>query len=146
MPKAVPLTGTSLLGYAARLTTAAALAMDAYIHAKLADHYDAVTANVSQGDLFRTEAALASLVALLVLVWRNPLADAFAWLVAAGGLAALLLYRYVDIGASRRCSSTATSTSARTDRCPTCTNPSGSATSRSVPWPKELRSSQPATS
>ncbi|MFF0450217.1 hypothetical protein ACFYT4_28160 [Streptomyces sp. NPDC004609] len=82
----------------ARLIAAAGLAVDAYIHARLADRYDDVSATVSQGDLFRVEAALASLAALLVLVWRRPPSDAFAWLVAAGGLALLLVYRYVDVG------------------------------------------------
>ncbi|MFI6286034.1 hypothetical protein ACIBCM_14955 [Streptomyces sp. NPDC051018] len=82
----------------ARLIAAAGLAVDAFIHARLADHYDNVSATVSQGDLFRVEAALASLAALLVLVWRRPPSDAFAWLVAAGGLALLLVYRYVDVG------------------------------------------------
>ncbi|WP_308376596.1 hypothetical protein [Streptomyces sp. ISL-99] len=72
--------------------------MDAYVHAHLADRYDAVSATISQGTLFRIEAALAALAALLVLVWRRAPADAFAWLVAAGGLAALLVYRYVDVG------------------------------------------------
>lgn len=88
----------TLLGVC-RIAAAAGLALDAYLHAKLADPYDAVTATVSQGTLFRVEAALASLAALLVIVWRRPLGDLFAWIVAAGGLAALLLYRYVDVGA-----------------------------------------------
>ncbi|MDJ0347237.1 hypothetical protein QMK19_39250 [Streptomyces sp. H10-C2] len=84
---------------ACRIAAAAGLAVDAYVHAKLADQYDAVSATISQGTLFRVEAGLAALAALLVLIWRRSLADAFAWLVAAGGLAALILYRYVDIGA-----------------------------------------------
>ncbi|MFV0126174.1 hypothetical protein ACLGI4_00310 [Streptomyces sp. HMX112] len=82
----------------ARLLAAAGLAADAYLHAHLAGRYDAVSATLSQGTLFRIEAAIAALAALLLLVWRRPLADAFAWTVAAGGLAALLLYRYVDVG------------------------------------------------
>ncbi|GGY38652.1 hypothetical protein [Streptomyces omiyaensis] len=82
----------------ARLLAAAGLAADAYLHVYLADRYDAVSATVSQGTLFRIEAAVAALAALLVLVWRRLLAEAFAWTVAAGGLAALLLYRYVDVG------------------------------------------------
>ncbi|MEU2183972.1 hypothetical protein [Streptomyces thermolilacinus] len=82
----------------ARILAAASLAVDAYLHAHLAERYDAVSATISQGTLFRTEAAIAALAALLVLVWRRALADAFAWIVAAGGLAALLLYRYVDVG------------------------------------------------
>ncbi|MFG2491616.1 hypothetical protein ACGFSD_11240 [Streptomyces caniferus] len=83
----------------ARLLAAAGLALDAYVHARLAGRYDEVTATISQGMLFRIEAALAALAALLVLVWRRPAADTFAWLVATGGLALLLLYTYVDIGA-----------------------------------------------
>ncbi len=85
-------------GAALRLLAAAGLAVDAYIHAKLAPQYDPIKQTVSQGDLFRAEAGLASLAALLVLVWRRPIADAFAWLVAAGGLALLLVYRYIDVG------------------------------------------------
>ncbi|MER5312642.1 hypothetical protein ABT034_33250 [Streptomyces sp. NPDC002773] len=81
-----------------RVLAAAGLAVDAYLHAHLAERYDAVSATISQGTLFRIEAALAALAALLVIVWRSTLADAFAWTVAAGGLAALLLYRYVDVG------------------------------------------------
>lgn len=87
------------LRWVARLVAAAGLAVDAYIHAKLAGQYDAITSNISQGNLFRVEAAFASLAALLILVWRRPVTAAFAWLVAAGGLAVLLLYRYVDVGA-----------------------------------------------
>ncbi|MFF1419005.1 hypothetical protein [Streptomyces sp. NPDC058280] len=83
---------------AARLLAAAGLALDAYLHAHLADRYDAVSASISQGTLFRIEAGLASLAALLVLVWRRKPSDAFAWLVAAGGLALLLVYRYVNVG------------------------------------------------
>ncbi|HEY3480243.1 MAG TPA: hypothetical protein VGL02_15200 [Streptomyces sp.] len=92
-------TTSQALRAAARVVAAAGLAVDAYIHARLADQYDAVSANISQGDLFRIEAGLASLAALLVLIWRRPLSAALAWLVAAGGLAALLLYRYVNVGA-----------------------------------------------
>ena len=82
----------------ARALASAGLAIDAYVHAHLADQYDGITESISQGNLFRIEAGLASLAALLVLVWRRVPADAFAWLVAAGGLALLLVYRYVDVG------------------------------------------------
>ncbi|MGW2254198.1 hypothetical protein ACWCXH_29000 [Kitasatospora sp. NPDC001660] len=81
-----------------RCLAAAGLAVDAYIHAHLADQYDAVSESVSQGDLFRIEAGLAALAALLLLVWPRRSAVALAFAVAAGGLAALLLYRYVDVG------------------------------------------------
>jgi hypothetical protein len=81
------------------LVTVAALAVDAFVHADLAPDYDAVRKTFSQGDLFRLEAALAALAALLLVVaHRRPVAWAFAFLVAAGGLGAVLLYRYVDVG------------------------------------------------
>ncbi|WP_051764667.1 hypothetical protein [Streptomyces sp. NRRL F-5135] len=89
-----------LLRGAARLLAAAGLAGDAYVHAQLADRYDAVSASVSQGTLFRIEAALAALAALTVLLWHRPLGDLFAWAVATGGLALLLVYRYADLGAA----------------------------------------------
>ncbi|MFI1753608.1 hypothetical protein [Streptomyces sp. NPDC020571] len=83
---------------AARLLAAACLAVDAYVHADLADQYDGISASISQGNLFRIEAALAALAAVLVLVWRRLPGDLFATAVAAGGLALLLVYRYVDVG------------------------------------------------
>ncbi|MER6164403.1 hypothetical protein [Streptomyces violaceorubidus] len=83
---------------AARLLAAAGLAVDAYVHAHLADQYDGVSAGISQGTLFRVEAALAALAAVLVLLWRRLPGDLFATAVAAGGLALLLVYRYVDVG------------------------------------------------
>ncbi|MFD7917806.1 hypothetical protein ACFV3R_00975 [Streptomyces sp. NPDC059740] len=85
-------------GAVARLLAAAGLAVDAWVHARLAEQYDAVSAWVSQGTLFRLESALACLAAVLVLFWRRRLGDALAWLVAAGGLALLLVYRFVDVG------------------------------------------------
>jgi hypothetical protein len=82
-----------------RVVAAAGLAVDAYIHADLAPDYDANSAAVGQGTLFRLEAALAALAALLVLFSANRLFRVYAFLVAAGGLAAVLVYRYVDLGA-----------------------------------------------
>ncbi|WP_333767466.1 hypothetical protein [Streptomyces sp. IBSBF 2435] len=93
-----PSTRATLRG-AARLAAAAGLAVDAYVHAKLADQYDPVKATLSEGNLFRAEAAAAALAALLILVWRRPVSEASGWLVAAGGLAAILVYRYVNVGA-----------------------------------------------
>jgi hypothetical protein len=97
-PQPPPRRALRVLRGAARLLAAAGLAVDAYVHAHLAGRYDAVTESISQGTLFRIEAGLAALAALLVLIWRRPAPDFFAWLVAAGGLALLLVYRYVDVG------------------------------------------------
>jgi hypothetical protein len=82
----------------ARALAAGGLGVNAYLHASLADQYDGVSASISQGDLFRIEAAVAALAALLVVVWWRVLSDALAWLVSAGGLALLLIYRYIDVG------------------------------------------------
>ncbi|MGF1428279.1 hypothetical protein [Kitasatospora sp. LaBMicrA B282] len=99
-----PITATAL--WLLRLLTAAGLAIDAYVHADLAPTYDPIKATVSQGDLFRAEAAAAALAALLLLALprrRSSRAFAFAWafafLVAAAGVAAVLVYRYFDVGA-----------------------------------------------
>ncbi|OXM72969.1 hypothetical protein CF166_12895 [Amycolatopsis sp. KNN50.9b] len=78
--------------------TAAALAMDAYVHFDLASTYDTVADVISQGTLFRVTAVLAVVAGLLVLLVNRVWAPAFALLVAAGALVPVLLYRYVDVG------------------------------------------------
>ncbi|MGX4733567.1 hypothetical protein ACI1MP_07900 [Kitasatospora griseola] len=89
-----------LLRRALQLVTAAALAVSAAIHADLAPGYDAIGAHLTQGTLFRLEAAVAALAALLVLVAGHRRAVwMFAALVSASALGVLLLYRYVDVGA-----------------------------------------------
>jgi hypothetical protein len=83
-----------------QVVTAAALAVDAYVHADLAAAYDLVGRQISQGTLFRLEAAVASLAALLVLLLgrRRPV-WVFAFLVSVSALGAVLLYGYVNVGA-----------------------------------------------
>ena len=84
---------------ALRAIVALGLLANAYIHFDLATTYDAVTSDtISQGDLFRIEAAAALLAALLVVALRRRASDLFALAVAAGGLFAVVLYRYVDVG------------------------------------------------
>jgi hypothetical protein len=85
---------------ALRLLVAAGLLVDAYLHLHLASQYDPVkTSSLSQGDLFRVEAVAALLAGGLVLALRRRLGDLAALAVAAGGVAVVLLYRYVDVGA-----------------------------------------------
>lgn len=81
-----------------RLITAAALAASAYIHLHLADRYSTLGSDITQGDLFYAQGAIAALVALWVLVTGMRSAWAAAALVAAASLAAVLVYRYVDVG------------------------------------------------
>jgi hypothetical protein len=84
------------------LTTAAGLGVDAYVHWHLAGNFDTVigtaSPHFSQGELFRLEATLALIAMVLVLATRRRFAAALAFLIAAGGLGALLLYGYVDMG------------------------------------------------
>lgn len=87
------------LELALRIVAAASLAVVAYVHLDLAGTYDAIAATVSQGALFRLEAALAVLAAVVVLVPAHRWTYLPALLVAAGSLAAVLVYRYVDVGA-----------------------------------------------
>ena len=82
-----------------RIATAVALGIDAAVHWQNASAYDAVTGTISQGQLFRVEAALAVVVGLLVLVRPWPSSWLAALAVAVSALAAVLLYRYVDVGA-----------------------------------------------
>ena len=82
--------------------TAAGLAVDAYVHWHLAPSFDTLVGTgspqISQGQLFRLEAALALLAGVTILWTRRRAAAGFALLIAAGGLGALLLYGYVNVG------------------------------------------------
>jgi hypothetical protein len=86
------------VGLALRLVTAAGLAVDAYVHADLAPVYDGIRASISQGDLFRIEAAVASAAALIVLARGRRAGFGVAFVVAASALGAIVLYRYVNVG------------------------------------------------
>ena len=81
---------------------AAGLGVDAYVHWHLAPGFDGVkgtaSPQISQGQLFRVETALALIAMALVLVTSRRLAALVALLVAAGGLGAVLLFAYVDVG------------------------------------------------
>jgi len=98
-PSFTPSTSTRRL---LTLTTAAGLGVDAYVHWHLAGNFDTLigtaSPHFSQGELFRLEATLALIAMLLVLATRRRFAAALAFLIAAGGLGALLLYGYVDVG------------------------------------------------
>ena len=77
----------------------AGLAVDAYVHFDLASGYDAVkTDTLSQGDLFRAQSVVAILAALLLILRPRRWTAAIAAVVAGSALAAVLVYRYVDIG------------------------------------------------
>lgn len=87
---------------ALRVVTALGLAVDVYVHWKLAPTFDPIVGSgsptVSQGQLFRVEAVAAAVALLLVLLVDRPVSWALAFLVAAGGVAAVLFYAFVDPG------------------------------------------------
>ena len=84
------------------LVVAAGLGVDAYVHWQLAPGFDGIqgtaSPHISQGGLFLLEAILALVALVLVLLTRSRLGALVAFLVAAGGLGAVLLYAYVDVG------------------------------------------------
>lgn len=86
-----------------RLLVVAGLAVDAYVHWDLAAAFDPVVGNgdpqIRMGDLFRLEAALAVVALLIVLVRPRRWSFGLAFLVAAGGLAAVLVYSWTGLGA-----------------------------------------------
>jgi hypothetical protein len=90
---------TLVLSWILRLVTAAGLAVDAYMHLKVASDYDVIPGTISGGDPFRAESAAAIAVALLVLVHPGRVAYLLAFLVAASALGAVMLYTNVDVGA-----------------------------------------------
>jgi uncharacterized membrane protein YozB (DUF420 family) len=81
------------------LATAAALIVDAVVHLRDAHFYDGAAGGwVTEGQLFRAQAAVALLVAGWLLLRRRPVSWLTALLVAASAFAAVLLYRYVNVG------------------------------------------------
>lgn len=77
----------------------AGLAVDAYMHFKMAPGLDSKKGTgVSAGMLFRAQGAAAVVAALLVLIRANRATFALAFLVASGAVGALLLYHFVDVG------------------------------------------------
>jgi len=96
---AAPRSGLWVGAVLLRLVVVAGLVVDVYVHLHLAAGYAANTATISEGALFRVEAGVAGLAAVLVLLTRTQVGVVVAFLVAAGGVGAVLLYEYVDVGA-----------------------------------------------
>jgi hypothetical protein len=85
---------------ALRVLVAAALVTDAVVHLRLAANYQlAAPGGIGQGNLFRIEAVVAIGVAIYVLIGRSRASFAVAFVVLSSALAAVVLYRYVDVPA-----------------------------------------------
>ena len=88
----------SLIDVVLRVSAAAALAISSYVHFHGAHFYTSLGNTITQADLFYVQATIAALVALWVLVTGNR----WAWLavaaVGAASFAAVMTYRYIDVG------------------------------------------------
>ena len=82
------------------IVVAVGLVVDAYVHLHLASDFAHVkTSTLSEADLFRAEAVVAVIAALAVVVRPRRSTAGFAFLVALAGTVAVLVYRYVNVGA-----------------------------------------------
>jgi hypothetical protein len=84
---------------ALRVVAVLGLAVDVYVHLRLAPVYDQLGTQVTQGMLFRLEAALAAAAAAALALSDSRIAWRSAAAVALGGLLAVLVTRYVDVPA-----------------------------------------------
>lgn len=88
-----------LLAWALRLVAVAGLSIDVWVHATLESQYAGLGGTLTQGRLFGAEAVAAGVIALWLLLTGSRWAWAATFLIAASALGAVLLYRYVDVGA-----------------------------------------------
>jgi hypothetical protein len=88
----------SLTDLALRLFGAAALAISSYVHLHGAHFYKTLGDSITQADLFYVQGAVAAAVALWVLLTGNRWAWVAVALVGAASFAAVVVYRYVDVG------------------------------------------------
>ena len=74
--------------------------IDAVVHATSASSYDPAGGGlITEGNLFRAEAGLAALVALLLVARPSRSVWTLAFATAVTALGAVVLYRYVNVGA-----------------------------------------------
>jgi hypothetical protein len=75
------------------------LAIDAFVHFDLAGAFaNNKTSTLSEADIFRADATVALVAALALLLRPRWYTATFAGLVAAAGTAAVIIFRYVDVG------------------------------------------------
>jgi hypothetical protein len=92
--------GRLAIQWALIIIVVAGLGVDAFVHIDLASAFKNVkTSTLSQADLFHVEAIAAVIAAVALLLRPRRYTAAFAFLVAAAGTVAVVLYRYVDVGA-----------------------------------------------
>ncbi|WUI00078.1 hypothetical protein OHR68_42500 [Spirillospora sp. NBC_00431] len=88
------------MGLILRLLVAAGLAADAIVHWRFAPEMAFVQGGSIDGELlFRIQAAVAGVVAVVILTYATRWAYALAFLVAGSAVGAIVFYYYVDAGA-----------------------------------------------
>jgi hypothetical protein len=81
-----------------RLIVAGGLAYSAYVHYDLHTNYSHNGSSITQGDIFVAQAVAASVAAALVLFVGRAVGWITGFLVATGSFAAVMVYRYVNVG------------------------------------------------
>jgi hypothetical protein len=94
-----PSSGSRPLALGLRLLAVAGLGISAYVHLHLADMYRGLGDTITQRGLFYAQGIVAIVVGLWLLATGMRLAWWASALVGAGSFAAVMLYRYVDVGA-----------------------------------------------
>ena len=87
------------LAHVLRALAVLGLAADVYVHLKLAPVFDQLGTQITQGALFRVEAALAAAAALYLALRDSRRAWLLAGLIAIAGLVAILVTRWVALPA-----------------------------------------------
>jgi len=82
-----------------RVLAVAGLAVSAFVHLHLAHLYTTLGDTITQGDLFRAQGVVAAAVAVWLLATGHRLAWWTAGVVSALSFGAVMLYRYVNVGA-----------------------------------------------
>ena len=82
-----------------RVAGAGALGISSYVHLHGAHFYRSLGDTITQADLFCVQGAVAAAVGLWVLVTGSRWAWVAVALVGAASFAAVVVYRYVDVGA-----------------------------------------------
>ena len=82
-----------------RVLAAAALGVSGYVHLHLAHLYTTLGDTISMGDLFYAQAVVAAVAAAWLLITGTRTAWWLAAAVGAASFVAVMVYRYVDLGA-----------------------------------------------
>jgi hypothetical protein len=83
---------------ALRVLVIVALLLSAYVHIKYAHFYKHLGKDITQGTLFYLQGALAIVAAVLLALNGKLLGWAPAAVVLLGSFAAIMVYRYIDVG------------------------------------------------